>query len=388
MGERIRYNFFLMIRIILMLVFASCGFLELGDKETGVSVLVLLLVSFFLAAMSAKNAIAGKNIRERIIKTVCFAAGGIILALLIGIGGKGFIILGFFYVYELLSLFGAPCGLYFLPVLLAFVQGPLGFVAQFLILVMLTVCYLQQEYVIEPYRQQLREETVLEQRLKRSMEDREQASKAEMKKNMLAAGNKILEERSNLAQALHDKLGHNINGSIYQLEAIKVLMEKEPEKSKQMTQAVIDQLRTGMDEIRAILRKERPERKELALLQLYKLCGDCSDKGVEAELETEGDIALIDDGLWEVILDNAVEALSNSMKYSKCKKIIISIKVMNRIVKCSIKDDGRGCPAVIDGMGISGMKMRVRSVNGSIDIESMNGFTVNMLLPLKAAERT
>ena len=121
MGERIRYNFFLMIRIILMLVFASCGFLELGDKETGVSVLVLLLVSFFLAAMSAKNAIAGKNIRERIIKTVCFAAGGIILVLLIGIGGKGFIILGLFYVYELLSLFGAPCGLYFLPVLLAFV---------------------------------------------------------------------------------------------------------------------------------------------------------------------------------------------------------------------------------------------------------------------------
>lgn len=52
----------------------------------------------------------------------------------------------------------------------------------------------------------------------------------------------------------HDKLGHNINGSVYQLEAIKVLMEKGPETSRKMIQAVIDQLRSGMDEIRGILK--------------------------------------------------------------------------------------------------------------------------------------
>lgn len=35
-----------------------------------------------------------------------------------------------------------------------------------------------------------------------------------------------------------------------------ILIEKEPETSKKMIQAVIDQLRGGMDEIRVILRKE------------------------------------------------------------------------------------------------------------------------------------
>ena len=32
--------------------FSVCGFVEIEDYETGVSVLILLLVSFFIAAMS------------------------------------------------------------------------------------------------------------------------------------------------------------------------------------------------------------------------------------------------------------------------------------------------------------------------------------------------
>ena len=73
-------------------------------------------------------------------------------------------------------------------------------------------------------------------------------------------------------------------------------MEKEPETSKKMIQAVIDQLRGGMDEIRVILRKERPKKYKLAILQLEKLCEDCRLKGVEAELVTEGELKEIPDG--------------------------------------------------------------------------------------------
>ena len=373
--------------------FSVCGFVEIEDYETGVSVLILLLVSFFIAAMSlmmlnevtlgtvsqaTKSILKNKNIQNFCLLLV----GGGLFAVLIMLGGKGFILLGFYLIYEALSLFKAPLFVYFLPLLLAFIPSPVGLLTQLLIISMMTACYIQQEFVISPFKKQLHEETVLEQELKSTMESRELASKAELKKNMLSASNRILEERSNLAQALHDKLGHNINGSIYQLEAIKVLMDKDPEKSKQMTQAVIDQLRTGMDEIRAILRKERPEKKDLAILQLYKLCEDCNDKGVETNLETDGDITQVPDRLWEVILDNAFEAVSNSMKYSKCKNILITIKVMNKFIRCSIKDDGVGCSNIKDGMGISGMRSRIRSVNGTIDFESLSGFAVNMLIPM------
>jgi signal transduction histidine kinase len=140
-----------------------------------------------------------------------------------------------------------------------------------------------------------------------------------------------------------------------------------------------------MDEIRAILRRQRPEKKKMALLQLYELCADCNKKGVEAELNTEGNLSAISDMLWEIILDNTFEAVTNSMKYSRCRSIDISILVMNEMVRCSVSDDGVGCETVKDGMGISGMRQRIRNAGGSINFETEAGFSVNMLLPLKGA---
>jgi len=419
MGEHIKSHYFTIVRIILIAGFSISGFFYMTERETGVSVLILLLVSFFFADMallvlneippeeavgSLRMDRAARTVREqkearkkRIRDIALFTVGACISCALITIGGKGFLLLAFYLIYEAFACFKVPAYAYFLPFILVFIPSPFGILTLLLVLFMMTICYLQQVFVVAPYQRQIREETVLEQKLKATMENREQASKEELKKNMLAASNKILEERSNLAQALHDKLGHNINGSIYQLEAIKVLMDRDPEKSRQMTQDVIDQLRTGMDEIRAILRKERPERKDLALLQLYKLCEDCNEKGVETDLETDGDMTRIPDKLWEVILDNAFEAVSNSMKYSKCKNLWITLKVMNKFVRCCVRDDGVGCPGfnggrefgnadgsdgVSEGMGISGMRMRVRAVGGTIDFETTSGFSVNMLLPL------
>ena len=159
-------------------------------------------------------------------------------------------------------------------------------------------------------------------------------------------------------------------------------MEKEPETAKKMTQAVIDQLRTGMDEIRAILRKERPKKYKLALLQLQQLCDECNQKGVEAQLVIEGELSKVSEKYLEIILDNAFEAVSNSLKYAKCTKIDIKIHVLNQMVRCSISDNGVGCDAIEDGMGIAGMRRRVREVNGILDFETEIGFTINILLPL------
>ena len=84
-----------------------------------------------------------------------------------------------------------------------------------------------------------------------------------------------------------------------------------------------------------------------------------------------------------MILDNAFEAVSNSMKYAKCSHISIKLVVMNKMVRCSIADDGVGCDSFDDGMGISGMRSRVRKLNGTLDFETNAGFCVTMLLPLK-----
>ena len=69
------------------------------------------------------------------------------------------------------------------------------------------------------------------------------------------------------------------------------------------------------------------------------------------------------------------------MKYAKCTKIEITIQILNQFVRCSICDNGIGCDRIEDGMGIAGMRRRVRQVNGLLDFETEIGFHINILLP-------
>lgn len=375
MQERFREQYFVLLRIVLLLMLIIYIVLS-QSMLTGASVKVLLLLALFVGV------IAGKELVERQYQILFLGTAGILFFVIMLVMGRTFAMLGVFVCYEILAYFRPHLFWYLIPIGFAFVHGEIESSVQVMITALMGLIYCQHDFVVESYRKQTKADTVMEQTLKHSMNQREHEMQEEVRKNLLMAENQMLEERAELSQTLHDKLGHNINGSVYQLEAVKVLMEQEPEASKKMIQAVIDQMRGGMDEIRVILRKERPKKYKLTILQLEKLCEDCSLKGVEAQLITEGELNKIPEKYLEIILDNAYEAVSNSMKYAKCSKIKISVYVLNQMVRCSIEDNGVGCSEVIDGMGISGMRKRVREVNGILDFDTEIGFTINMLLPL------
>ena len=250
--------------------------------------------------------------------------------------------------------------------------------------VFVIIIYFQKYVVIEKYKKCLEVFEQEEYQLKDSIAFRDNNFKKEIEKNSLFFENRILEEKTRLSQALHDKLGHSINGSIYQLEACKILIDKQPNESIKMVQAVIDNLRTSMDEIRTILRREKPDKKQMALLQLIGLCEECEKKyGIQAEVRFEGENKEIPENMWEVILDNTFEAVTNALKYSACNSILIQITILHKVVRCSIKDNGIGCNTIKEGMGIQGMKNRARKINGFIDLNGEDGFCINMILPIQ-----
>ena len=379
MEERFRNHYFVLLRIALLLVLEAYIILS-QSVLTGASVEVLLILALFIGV------VAGKELVRTKYQLLFLAVAGIVWLLVLFEVGSNFVLLGVYLCYEILSHFKPRMFWYILPWGLAFVPSTIEQSVQLMIAILVGFVYWQHDFVVESYRRQTKEDTIAEQELKHSINRREFEMQEKVRKTFLQTENQMLEERAALSQTLHDKLGHNINGSVYQLEAVKVLMEKDPEASKKMVQAVIDQLRGGMDEIRAILRKERPKKYKLAISQLEKLCEDCRTKGVEAELVTEGELKEIPDKYLEVILDNAYEAVSNSMKYAKCSKIKISVHVLNQMIRCSISDNGVGCGEIVDGMGISGMRKRMREMNGILNFETEAGFTINMLLPCNRSE--
>ena len=254
----------------------------------------------------------------------------------------------------------------------------------FILLCLMTlIIYFQHYGMIMKYRKSAEQYEQQELTLKNSIDYNTQKFKHEIRRTNIYYENMMLQNKMKLSQELHDKLGHRINGSIYQLEACRIISSANPEKSEEILKRVIDSLRIGMDDIRTLLRRERPDSRQLALLQLTSLCDDCRHQyGIDAQLNIMGQSKKIDEQIWNVVLDNCCEAVTNALKYSECSKITIDINVLNKLLRCCIRDDGKGCQNISDGMGIQGMKMRTGSLGGTIDFNGNNGFIINMLIPI------
>ena len=246
------------------------------------------------------------------------------------------------------------------------------------------IIYYQHHGLITKYRKSTENYEQQELKLKDSIDSSTQEFKSEIKRTNLHYENMMLQDKAKLSQELHDKLGHRINGSIYQLEACRAILSSNPEKIDEILSRVIDSLRTGMDDIRALLRNERPEGRRMAILQLTSLCEECRRQyGIDAELSIVGDSGRIDECIWNVILDNCCEAVTNALKYSDCRRIYIEINILNKMLRCCISDDGKGCEILLEGMGISGMKQRVGKLGGTVNIDGSHGFKINMLIPIE-----
>ena len=375
MNESLQKNYFLAVRISILLALQTyLFFIEIS--QAGASSKMLLFLALFTAAVTALDFTS--SWKQLTVLLVCWLLlirsailwGWIMIPVLI------------FLCYETLSRRKAAAVLYIFPLFIIILPGPYSHGILFLLTFFIGIIYLQHDFIVEAYCSQAKADMLSEQALKQDIHQKEHKMQEEMHTHMLLTQNRILEERTQLSQALHDRLGHGINGSVYQLEAAKLLMDKDSSRSQAMIQAVIDQLRTGMDQIRLLLRQKQPEKYVLATSQLEILCQNCREKGIQASLITEGELSRIPTSYLELILDNAYEAVSNALKYAQCTKIEIRLCVLNKVLRCSISDNGIGCSKIVDGMGIAGMRKRVREANGILDFSSDAGFTINMLLPL------
>lgn len=375
MKEPFRENYFAVLKLLIAFVLELYVIIN-TNILSGASGQVLLLSALFIAAITFFELSRGKK------QLLFWIMEGISLATLIVFYEPGFTLLLAIWILDIISIKTVETGWYLLGYITIVFTQNIHIKNHIVIITFLIIIYFQHGAVIHSYKSQLKEEELREQKLKKNINQNEAVYREEICRSLSVTENRILEEKTRLSQALHDKLGHSINGSIYQLEATKVLLETEPETCEAMLQAVIDNLRGSMDEIREILRQERPDKSKLAMLQLQGICDDCRKMNIDAKIVTKGNLTEIPDKYLEIILDNTFEAVSNALKYAKCTKIRIKIIVMNQLVRCTISDNGVGCAEIIDGMGISGMRKRMRSVNGILDFETDMGFIINMLLPL------
>lgn len=193
-----------------------------------------------------------------------------------------------------------------------------------------------------------------------------------------------LEERNKIAQEIHDNMGHTISGSLMQLEAAKLLIYKDLEKSKDIIENTISVLRIGMEDIRKTLKNIKPSSEEIGINKIRLMIDEFKvTSGFKVKLIFENNIEQITIIQWKIICENIHEALTNIMKYSKASNVVIQIKILNKLIKVEVKDDGIGANNIKKGLGLAGIEERTAKLNGKVIIDGSNGFSIIILLPIE-----
>jgi len=192
-----------------------------------------------------------------------------------------------------------------------------------------------------------------------------------------------LQERNNIAQEIHDKLGHSISGSLMQLEAARLIMDKDSNHSKTIIQNTINVLRDGMESIRFTLKNIKPEVEQLGINKIKLLVDEFKSKGkMDASLYYSNNLERITYIEWKVICDNIQEIFTNIIKYSEAKNVKVNVDVLNTFLKVEVKDDGIGCIRIEKGLGLLGIEERTMNLNGKVIVDGSSGFSVIILLPI------
>lgn len=197
-----------------------------------------------------------------------------------------------------------------------------------------------------------------------------------------------LEERSRIAQEIHDGVGHAMTGALIQMEAAKRLLGEDPQRAGGLLQNAIGISKGAIEDIRRTLHRMKPPPEQLGMSRLREAVDAFrASSGMQASVTHAGDLERIGALHWRIVQGNVTEALTNAARYSGASAVHVEVRVLGRYVQAVVSDNGRGQARIVKGLGIAGMEERAASAGGTVVADGSDGFRVTTLLPCPEAQR-
>jgi two-component system sensor histidine kinase DevS len=201
----------------------------------------------------------------------------------------------------------------------------------------------------------------------------------------------VLEERQRIGMDLHDGIIQSIYGVGLSLESALHSIESDPQDAKQRVQQAIDGLNQTIRDLRSYILDLRPRQlgNDGLMSGIKRLIAEYrANTFAEVHLtEPDSDLNDLPQSHVMALFHICQEALANSAKHARAKKVHIAVWMTDERVLMEINDDGKGfnmeAMQVSIGHGLSNMRTRARSVGGDVDISSApnEGTTVLAWVP-------
>ena len=184
-------------------------------------------------------------------------------------------------------------------------------------------------------------------------------------------------ERNRIAREIHDSIGHSIAGVLIQLQVAQKLVGKDDEKARETLELCTGKLAESLKVARETIYNLKP-REKLGVEYIKQFVDEYTFCPVDASFE--GDFEQIPAEHLEAAAAIIKEALTNTTKYSKATQVTLQVETNEKFTRILFQDNGMGCGTIREGMGISGMRERVKNLGGQLSITSENGFLIVCVL--------
>lgn len=169
----------------------------------------------------------------------------------------------------------------------------------------------------------------------------------------------VTTERERVARDVHDVLGHSLTVITVKAELAERLVDTDPERAKAELVQIRDLARQSLAEIRATVGGLRVAR---LTDEITSARNALADAGITAELP--GDPSVVDPRHRVVLAWALREAVTNVVRHSAASRchIVLGTDFL------AVDDDGQGVRGRRQGNGLRGLRERVASAGGTVDV--------------------
>ena len=181
-------------------------------------------------------------------------------------------------------------------------------------------------------------------------------------------------ERERIGRDLHDLLGHTLSVVALKSELAGKLFDRDPAAAREQIRDVESVARQALAQVREAVAGIRATglHAELAAARLALLSAD-------VRLDQHLPAIAMDEKVENVMAMAVREAVTNIIRHAGAQRVEIELMEDESGLRLSIADDGRG-GITRHGNGLLGMKERLGSIRGSVEIDSLPGNGTRLLL--------
>jgi signal transduction histidine kinase len=216
----------------------------------------------------------------------------------------------------------------------------------------------------------------------RELEERARRAEreAERERRLAAA-----EERTRIARDLHDSAGHAINVILVHAGAARLLVEKDPARSRDALGTIEAVARETLRDIDALVRALREDDDSVqppaGLSALDALVQRHREAGLEVDVAVHGKRRPLGPAVDQAAYRILQESLTNALRHGS-GDAEIALTYGGDALEIAVANPTEGNGAASPGHGIVGMRERASLLGGNVDVEATNGrFGIRARLP-------